>query len=150
MDIVAIMQLSTRSAIARSTQAYCSLISEAESLSCGVAFRSERFRHLTVANQIREVVVDSAQSAAEAFETVEAYYAAHELECHRWSPTIDADPEVLRDCLSPHGFRDRSLMSGSCRIRLQMSQRQIVLIWVHWLNLWIFLGGMGPLYIERL
>lgn len=109
VDIVAIMQLSTRSAVDRSTQAYCSLISEAESLNYGVAFRCRRFRHLTAANQIREVVADSAESAAEAFGSVEAYYASHGLECHRWAPTIDADPEVLNACLTPHGFTARSL-----------------------------------------
>ena len=103
------MQLSTRSAIARSTQAYCSLISEAESLDYGVTFRCQRFRRLSAANQIREVVADSVESAAEAFKSVEAYYASHGLECHRWAPTIDADPEVLNACLNPRGFTRRSL-----------------------------------------
>ncbi|MCH7702318.1 MAG: GNAT family N-acetyltransferase [Planctomycetes bacterium] len=103
------MQLSTRSAIARSTQAYCSLISEAESLTHGVTFRCERFRQLTAANQIREVVADSAESAAQAFDAVEAYYESHGLQCHRWAPTIDADPEVLNACLSPHGFTTKRL-----------------------------------------
>ncbi len=108
-DSVTIMQLSTRSAIARSTQAYCSLISEAESLTHGVTFRCERFRQLTAANQVREVVADSVESAAEAFEAVEAYFVAHKLRCHRWAPTIDADAEVLNSFLSPRGFTAKHL-----------------------------------------
>jgi len=103
-DILGGMRLSTRSAIARSTQSYCSLISDAESLSCGVTFRCVRFRGLAEANQIREVVVDTADGAETAFESVERYFAEHGLQCHRWAPSIDADPAVLDGCLAPRGF----------------------------------------------
>lgn len=98
------MQLSTRSAVARSTQAYCALISEAESLSCGVAFRCQRFPQLSEGNQIREVIVSSADEALIAFEAVDGYFASFDLECHRWAPTIDADPAILETLLVPRGF----------------------------------------------
>lgn len=98
------MATKTISAILRTNQAYYAQLSEPESLDWGIAYKSPRFPRLPEGNQFREIILETPQALPEAFDSVESYFAKHNLKCHRWAPAADQSVVALDEFLTARGF----------------------------------------------
>lgn len=99
------MQSSTVGSLLRSSQAYCSLICEKETLDAGIAFHSERFHGLPEANQFREVAITDDTDPAGAYAEASQWFSQRNLTCNRWAPAGGQDESGLESALNPYGFR---------------------------------------------
>ncbi len=92
------------SAVHRSKQAYHDQISEKQTLSCGIAYRSTDYPRLFECNHLREVILPTQGTLAEFWDEVQSFYAEHELTCYRWTPAIGSPIEPLEAFLAERGF----------------------------------------------
>lgn len=94
-------------AMRRANQVYHEQLSERKTLSCGVAFFSERYNCLPYVNQLREAVIPTGGSMSEAFDEVNAFYSSLGLTCNRWVPAVTQPAEPVEAFLTRHGYERR-------------------------------------------
>ncbi len=102
------MQRTSTGALLRANQAWYEQIAERVTLSDGIAFYSSRFPALADTNQFREVIADTPEGVARAFDEAEAFYAGKGLTCRRWCPVEGAFVDALDAYLIARGFARRT------------------------------------------
>jgi hypothetical protein len=98
------MERSAVASVLRALQAYCSQVSEKETLTHGVAYYCSRFPAVLEANQFREVIAENMADAAVAFKQAEAWYREQDLTCSTWAPAGGDASDALAESLIARGF----------------------------------------------
>lgn len=115
METTTTTQAATVHSLLRSSQAFCSELSEKETLDYGIAFYCKRFAALPEANQMREVWIEDPTEITVAFEQAEHWFTEHSLFCHCWAPAGGKSNPQLSGFLEERGFRQRKLSALALR-----------------------------------
>lgn len=98
------ISIDSLSAVRRAGQVYYEQVAERQTLSCGIAFYSQRYAGLSAANQVREVVLAGGRTMEQAYPEVEAFYASQGLTCGRWAPASTQQSEPVGAFLTARGW----------------------------------------------
>jgi len=103
------MERNIVNSLLRSSQAFCSELSDKETLDYGIAFYSRRFAALPEANQLREVWIEDPTEITVAFAQAEHWFTEHSVFCHRWAPAGGTASPQLAGFLEERGFCRRHM-----------------------------------------